>query len=514
MNYNINYNNITNNKTYYKNYNEFQQLIKIIQNFISQKEALEKEKKLFLKTKAETEYKLKEEKIKLINEKSLFGKEKLKFENEKKNFYENKNKIENNLMKEKKQLEKEKLDFQNIQNDFYSKQQNYNTNNNKEEYNYYDKYNMNENSLNKNNIENDNNYLSKKRNGSNINKEDYYSDAIHYPKGLKNYGYNCYMNSLLQCLFYIQEFRNYFINNEYNFKENEQPLCKGLSEVMIGLKNDYNNYFEPKNFQKIIEKKNNLFAEFKPADTKDLFFNIIDSILNELLIEEKALSVRSNLNGELNINEIQMFNELQKENDQNNIINKLFLGYYENIYKCKNGNCIFSFNTDAFILFNLEQISRYYNNNQLELENCFEYNFNRRYNTSFYCSICKKNETNIAEDKIYRPPKILVLILDRGKAKSFKGNVTFHISLDLKNIIEEKKRNYSSKYKLISFIIHSGPSNLSGHYTTYCLTDNGKYFYFNDENVTEIQGNINYIGDPYLLFYMREDEDNYMYNIE
>ena len=39
MNYNINYNNITNNKTYYKNYNEFQQLIKIIQNFISQKEA-------------------------------------------------------------------------------------------------------------------------------------------------------------------------------------------------------------------------------------------------------------------------------------------------------------------------------------------------------------------------------------------------------------------------------------------------------------------------------------------
>ena len=159
---------------------------------------------------------------------------------------------------------------------------------------------------------------------------------------------------------------------------------------MIGLKNDYNNYFEPKNFQKIIEKKNNLFAEFKPADTKDLFFNIIDSILNELLIEEKALSVRSNLNGELNINEIQMFKELQKENDQNNIINKLFLGYYENIYKCKNGNCIFSFNTDAFILFNLEQISRYYNNNQLELENCFEYNFNRRYETSFYCSICKK----------------------------------------------------------------------------------------------------------------------------
>ena len=47
MNYNINYNNITSNKTYYKNNNEFQQLIKIIQNFISQKEALEKEKNFF-----------------------------------------------------------------------------------------------------------------------------------------------------------------------------------------------------------------------------------------------------------------------------------------------------------------------------------------------------------------------------------------------------------------------------------------------------------------------------------
>ena len=90
MNYNINYNNITSNKTYYKNNNEFQQLIKIIQNFISQKEALEKEKKLFLKSKAETEYKLKEEKIKLINEKSFFGKEKLKFENEKRIFMKTK----------------------------------------------------------------------------------------------------------------------------------------------------------------------------------------------------------------------------------------------------------------------------------------------------------------------------------------------------------------------------------------------------------------------------------------
>ena len=164
---------------------------------------------------------------------------------------------------------------------------------------------------------------------------------------------------------------------------------------------------------------------------------------------------------------------------------------------------------EAFIIFNLQNISNYYNNAQLKLEDCFDYNFDRRYNTFFYCSRCQRIENNISEDKLYRPPKILVLILDRGKGKSFKGNVSFNASLDITNFVEEKDENSSFKYTLISFITHTGPSSLSGHYTAYCLTDNGKYYYFNDEYVDEINGKLYYNGEPYILFYKRNEQDNF-----
>ena len=43
------------------------------------------------------------------------------------------------------------------------------------------------------------------------------------------------MNSLLQCLFYIKELREYFINNQNKF-ESGQQICKAFAEVMNELK--------------------------------------------------------------------------------------------------------------------------------------------------------------------------------------------------------------------------------------------------------------------------------------
>ena len=176
----------------------------------------------------------------------------------------------------------------------------------------------------------------------------------------------------------------------------------------------------------------------------------------------------------------------------------------------------FSFSTETFILFNLEKISNHFGTNQINIEKCFEYHYRRKYKTSFHCSLCQKIENNISEDKIYSPPKILIVILDRGKGKSFKGNISFGNDLDLKEYIDEENYTYNSKYKLISLITHSGSSSASGHYTACCLTDNGKNYYFNDQNADEIDNLLNYNGDPYILFYRRcenNQQNNYYANI-
>ena len=342
--------------------------------------------------------------------------------------------------------------------------------------------------------------------------------TINEPKGLLNINLNCYMNALLQCLYYIKNLRDFFINKAQNFKE-DKPVCQALSIIMNGLKNGNDKAIDAKNLKEIMGNKNNLFNGFKGGDVKDFFINLIDAILTELSIDKIDKDLENEPNEQFTLIELykeKLYNQIKEEIDESNIVNDLFLGYYEVKYLCNQYNINinnYSFSTETFILFNLEKISKYYGKNQFTIEDCFEYNYNRSYETSFHCSLCQKIERNISEDKIYIPPKILVIILDRGKGKSFNGNVSFDNELNLKKYLDIEKENnknnkYNSKYKLISVITHSGTSSSSGHYTACCLTDNGKYYYFNDQNADEIDNLLNYNGDPYILFYRGENENN------
>ena len=337
------------------------------------------------------------------------------------------------------------------------------------------------------------------------------------PKGLYNLGLSCYMNSLLQCFYYIPELRDYFIKNRNSFTR--KPVCKAFAEVMYGLKNEQKDYFEAVEFKKIMGNKNNLFKGFKAGDVKDLFINLIDSFLNEL--EEDIDNNTEEQNVDLT-DIISAYKNAQSE-VQKNEINNLLIGYYATVYYCikKPKIYTYSFNTDTTILFNLEKISQYFDNNILSVEDCFEYNFNKtNKKTEFFCEKCKKIEDNKSIDIIYLPPKILVLILDRGKAKKFKGKVEIKIDLDLTDLIykennQRDKYRYkkSNKYKLIGVSTHSGTSSASGHYTAICLTDNGKYYYFSDTFVGEIEGDKEKVekrineNEAYLLFYRRLEEN-------
>lgn len=103
----------------------------------------------------------------------------------------------------------------------------------------------------------------------------------------------------------------------------------------------------------------------------------------------------------------------------------------------------------------------------------------------------------------------MVIILDRGKGKMFKGPVKINKYLDLGQIITEPEYKYSSLYRLICISTHKGTSSASGHYVANCLTDNGKYHYFSDNYVEEIDNEDRlFYDEPYLLFYERVDDLN------
>ena len=101
----------------------------------------------------------------------------------------------------------------------------------------------------------------------------------------------------------------------------------------------------------------------------------------------------------------------------------------------------------------------------------------------------------------------MVIILDRGHGKTFKGKVVINSYLDLKNCIDEEKYEESTFYKLICVSTHSGSSSEIGHYTARCLTDNNTYYYFSDTQNHQINEDDLFDDEPYILFYKRVNKE-------
>ena len=131
----------------------------------------------------------------------------------------------------------------------------------------------------------------------------------------------------------------------------------------------------------------------------------------------------------------------------------------------------------------------------------------------FFCEICNSKHKGSKIEKIYRPPKILILVFEWGHGKTFKGKIKFgrsNFELNLEKYIDERNYKYNTIYKLLSMSIHSGESSASGHYTSYCLIDNKNYYYFNDDYVkpvNDLEIDLFDFNDPYILFYERSEKN-------
>ena len=326
------------------------------------------------------------------------------------------------------------------------------------------------------------------------------------PKGLINFASNCYLNSLLQCFYYIKDFRNFFLNEVFN------DICTmslALKDIMYNL-----NVIDGNNSYKALKIKNEIndeeiFEDGKPADVTDLLDYIFDKIMEESIVEnssDKSIIYETDVN-----DKIKMFEDCYKDVDFKIIINKLFVGFYEREFKCSQGHIYYAFQNEYKITFPLEQINnsiKNKNNNYMNIYDCFDY-YERKQNDDQMqdCNIC--GNKCVLTEKIFRTPNILILILDRGKNKKFKKQIDFYEYIDLKKYIDDKKYEFPTKYRLIGVSTHLGNTGQYGHYISFCLCDDNKYYCFNDSSVNKIDNKVKhkfYEGSPYILFYQRLDK--------
>ena len=307
----------------------------------------------------------------------------------------------------------------------------------------------------------------------------------HIPKGLVNCGTNCYMNSIIQCLFYLTEFRDEIINKNYN--EN-QPISLAFQKVINGLLENNNRAYDPTEFKNVISKYSRLFKD--PAgDPSDLILYLLDRLHEEDKIE-------------VNYNDIEVNEKIENEvyeycltGIDKSIISDLFYGYYGQQAKCSKCNDIFYFIEPKFLMeINIKEISKNYPRlNSIKLEDYFNNYYIRIQDKYFFCPKCGKQIAKIKE-YIKKPPKILVLVLKNTDIK-FKLEIQENFVLN----------NTTFKLSGVSTIAYRPTKNYYGHAIAYCLYKNN-YFLYNDTSIRQVSFYEFKNRDHYVLFYFNIKE--------
>ena len=343
--------------------------------------------------------------------------------------------------------------------------------------------------------------------------------------GLQNIGATCYMNATLQCFCHIGKFVNFFKYSQQvltivkNDKSNLTSSFKLLIEKLWP--NNYDEsysqkYYSPEEFKSKISKMNPLFEGIAANDAKDLVNFIIMTLHQEL---NKAKKVNTPRNIILDQSNPQiMFNNFASNfiNENQSIISDLFYGINCNMTQCCNCNSyIYNYQIYFFLVFPLEEVRKFKNNNQMNFINqpvniydCFDYDRKVNYmfgENAMYCNSCKQNANCQMCTTLTTGPEILILLLNRGNGIEFNVKIIFPEELNLFNYIEYK--NTGCIYKLIGVITHIGESGMGGHFIAYCKDPISQSWYkYNDAIVSEVQDFQNEVINfamPYLLFYQK-----------
>ena len=148
------------------------------------------------------------------------------------------------------------------------------------------------------------------------------------------------------------------------------------------------------------------------------------------------------------------------------------------------------------------------NMNSVNINDCFLYNQKVEIFTgenSMYCNQCKRQFDASYQTILYTAPKILIIVLNRGKGIEFNVKLEFFEDLNLYHFIENKGSGF--KYKLIGVVTHLGESGASGHFIAYCRSPiNNQWYRYTDDLVTKVinfnEEIINY-AMPYILFFQK-----------
>ena len=331
--------------------------------------------------------------------------------------------------------------------------------------------------------------------------------------GLANLGNTCFINSCMQVLSHTYEL-NDFLNLETYKKKIKNDYDSALIIEWDNLRQllwNENCIVSPGKFIKTIQKiaqikEKDIFTGYSQNDLPEFLLFLIDCFHTSLSREIKMVisGQPENETDKIAIKCFEMIkNMYSKEYSE---VWNLFYAIHVSEITCLKTGKQFQITPEPYFMIDLSIPP---NNKSPSLIDCFDHYVegeilegdNAWYNEDI------KEKINIRKKILFWSfPSILVIDFKRFNERGQKNQilVTFPIEhLDLsKYVIGYKKNTYH--YELYGVCNHSG-GVLGGHYTSYVKNANGKWYHFNDTNVSKLSQNDQIISPKaYCLFYRKK----------
>ena len=346
-----------------------------------------------------------------------------------------------------------------------------------------------------------------------MNFEKYKNNGL---SGLANLGNTCFVNSCIQILSHTYEFNNFLEEDTYKGK------LKNKCDSVLVLEWDNlrkimwnsNCVVSPGKFIKTIQKVAQIkgmgiFTGYSQNDLPEFLLFLIDCFHNALSREIK-ITISGKPQNETDKIAIQCFEMIKNmySKDYSEVWNLFYAVHVSEITHLETGNQL-KITPEPYFMIDLpipsdnkaptliDCLNHYVEGEVLEGENGW-------YNEE------TKQRINIRKKiQFWSFPNILVIDFKRFNARFQKNQILIQFpldDLDLSNyVIGYKKEMY--KYELYGVCNHSG-GVMGGHYTCYVKNANGKWYHFNDTNVSEVALKESVISPKaYVLFYRKKCDD-------
>lgn len=331
--------------------------------------------------------------------------------------------------------------------------------------------------------------------------------------GLANLGNTCFMNSIMQVISHTYELNDFLDLNTYKRKlknKYESALLIEWDELRKMMWSN-NCIISPGKFVKTIQKiasikGNDLFTGYAQNDVHEFLLFLIDCFHTSLAREIK-MNISGNIENETDKVAVQCFEMIKNmySNEYSEIWNLFYAVHVSEIISLETGKRIKT-TPEPYSIIDLPIPE---NNKNPTLNDCFDLYVEGEIldgENAWYNEETNK-KTNIRKKiSFWSFPNILVIDFKRFNSRNQKKQILIDFPLDdldlSKYVIGYKKNSY--KYELYGICNHSG-SVLGGHYTAFVKNANGKWYHYNDTNVSEVGIKGTLISPKaYCLFYRKK----------